>query len=204
MRTVGITGGIGSGKTTVCRMLETLGVPVFYADTEAARLQNEDPEVVQRIKDAFGEEIYVNGQLDRKALAKIVFKDAAKLKALTSIVHPAVHKAFQEWSERQQAPYSIREAAVMIESGSHRDLDALIVVHAPEDTRVRRVVKRDGSDEESVRARMARQLSENERLSHADHVIDNSGEILLLPQVLKLHRNLIEYESTQHRTDTNA
>lgn len=185
-------------------MFETLGVPVFYADTKAARLQNEDPEVVRRIKDAFGEEIYVNCQLDRKALAKIVFKDAAKLEALTSIVHPAVHKAFQDWSESQQSPYCIREAAVMIESGSHRDLDALIVVHAPEDIRVRRVVKRDGSDEESVRARMARQLSENERLSHADHVIDNSGEILLLPQVLTLHRNLMEHESTQHRTDSNA
>lgn len=191
MRRVGITGGIGSGKSTVCRILGVLGVPVFEADAEGRRLLSEDPDVIAAVRKHFGPDLIGQQGVDRKALAEIVFKDAAALKELNAIVHPAVRKAFARWAEAQEAPYMVLEAAVLAESGGRSQVDELWVVSAPEDLRIQRVMARDGVVEEAVRARMANQLPDAEREALADAVLVNDERQLLIPQVLALHEQMI-------------
>ena len=191
MRRVGITGGIGSGKSTVCRILGVLGVPVFEADAEGRRLLSEDPDVIAAVRKHFGPDLIGQQGVDRKALAEIVFKDAAALQELNAIVHPAVRKAFARWAEAQEAPYMVLEAAVLAESGGRSRVDELWVVSAPEDLRIQRVMARDGVVEEAVRARMANQLPDAEREALADAVLVNDERQLLIPQVLALHEQMI-------------
>ena len=191
---VGITGGIGSGKTTVCHMFEALGIPVYYADDQAKWLISNDEALKESIVGLLGNSAYTaSGAYDRTYVASIVFRDAEKLKALNALVHPAVETHSRRWHEEQcrtGAPYTLKEAALMVESGSHRQLDRLIVVTAPDGLRIRRVMKRDGISEEQVRARMAHQLPENEKLALADLVIRNDGEQGLIPQVWQIHQIL--------------
>lgn len=191
---VGVTGGIGSGKSTVCRIFQSLGVPVYDADTWAKWLIEHDPEVKSGILQLFGTEAYdASGAYQRAWVAGIVFQDACKLAALNALVHPAVECHSSAWHNEQAqngAPYTIKEAALMIESGSYRHLDYLIVVSAPESVRIERVMRRDGATEEQVRARISKQMPEAERLKHADWVIHNDGQQLLIPQVWQAHRKL--------------
>lgn len=192
MQKVGITGGIGSGKTTVCKIFEQLGIPVYYADEKARQLMEQDDALRQSIVEEFGKSAYLPDQsLDRKFLSGIVFKDKEKLDKLNSLVHPAVAADFQNWTlKHKTVPYILKEAALLVESGSYRQLDRLIVVTAPEELRINRVMKRDKVSQQEVVARIQKQLPEKEKIQWADYVIVNDGEALLLPQVLSLHRLL--------------
>ena len=177
--TLGITGGIGSGKSTVCQLLEKLGVPVFYADAEAKRLMVEDPEARAEIRAAFGPDSYTpDGHLNRAYLAGRVFGDAEQLARLNAIVHPRVYRAFEKVKgEAAQAgiPLLAKEAALIFESGGDRFLDAVLVVDAPLEVRVARVVARDDVTPAQVHARMQHQLPSETLRQRADYVLENTG-----------------------------
>lgn len=190
MLKVGVTGGIGSGKSTVCRMFGVLGIPVFSSDDEGKRLLAEDPEVRNALTAAFGGEIFVNEVLDRKALGALVFNDRDALERLSAIVHPAVRAAFNVWAEKQQAPYVINEAAILVETGGYKHLDHLVVVAAPEAERIARVMRRDDTTEEQVRARMSNQTDDATRAAVADSIIVNDGKAMVIPQVLVVYEQL--------------
>jgi len=193
---VGITGGIGSGKTTVCQIFNVgLGIPVFYADLWAKELINTDSDLIQGIIDIFGPDAYTpEGAYNRPFVASAAFAEPTKLAALNALVHPAVEIASRAWHDRQAGeghPYTLKEAALMVESGSHVHLDLLIVVTAPEQLRVQRVMERDGITEAQVRARMRAQLPESEKIALADFIIENDGSKLLTPQVWAVHREIM-------------
>lgn len=190
---VGLTGGIGSGKTTVARVFKTLGVPVFEADAEGRRVLNEDQDVIQDVAQRFGNGVLRNGLVDRAAVADIVFNDPVALKDLNAIVHPAVRKGFQRWAGEQQAAMVIMESAIMVESGSSKLMDRIVLVSAPEELRLQRVMARDRVEPTVVQARMANQVSEEERLSIAQHVIHNDDKQLVIPQVLAVHAALLNF-----------
>ena len=189
---IGITGGIGSGKSTICRLFEILGVPVYYADDRAKSIMTEDQDLVNSLKEAFGKDIYsADGQLKRKALASIVFNDQEALNRLNNLVHPAVFRDSANWTKSwTNLPYTIKEAALLFESGSWQLLDEIIFVDAPEEIRIRRVVDRDGSTEEEVRARIEAQMPDAEKRERAQHVILNDGSQSLIHQVIRIHQDL--------------
>ena len=191
MLRVGLTGGIGSGKSVVARIFGSLGIPVYAADEAAKRIQNTDPGVKQRIIEAFGDKAYDASGLDRAFISSIVFRDPAKLQMLNDIVHPATIRDASEWLSRQTAPYAIKEAALIFESGSQRDLDLVIGVTAPEDLRIKRTMERDGVSAEEVHRRMARQISDVIKMRLCDFVIHNDEKTLLIPQVLAIHEQLL-------------
>ena len=193
MKVIGLTGGIGSGKSTVARVFETLGVPVFDADREALALYEEDESLFEEVKQRFGPAvIQPDGKLNRQALASIVFNDAEALKQLNAMVHPRVAKKFEAWKSSQVTGTVIREAAILFESGSAADCNAVIVVTAPEDVRITRVQKRNGFSEAEVRARMKRQWSEEQLVERADAVIVNDDKHLVLPQLTRVIQDFVE------------
>ena len=189
MLKIGLTGNIGSGKTTVAKVFELLGIPVFYADDEAKKVMVTDADLIEAIKHTFGAESYLeDGTLNRKHIAAIVFNNPAKLEKLNSLVHPAVFRAFEALeSKAKNAPYIIREAAILFESGSNKTCDKTIIVTAPLDTRIARVMLRDGISLQEVEKREARQISEEEKKKLADDIIINDDHQLVIPQVLALH-----------------
>lgn len=191
MLKVGITGGIGSGKTTICKVFEVLGIPVFYADTAARELMDTDDELKAGISAIFGPEIFVDGKLDRPSVSKIVFDNPSKLHALNGLVHPASVQAGSHWFAQQNAPYAIKEAAIFFESGTAKDIDFMIGVSAPVETRIARTIARSGLTRQDVLARMAQQMDETEKMSLCDFVIINDGMLAVLPQVLALHERLL-------------
>ena len=186
MKTLGVTGGIGSGKTAVCRILEELGARVFYADAEAKRLMHTDAEARAEIVAAFGPESYdAEGRLDRAFLARQVFGDAARLARLNAIVHPRVRQALVEAKEqaaRDGVDLLVYEAALIFETGGEAYVDAVAVVDAPVETRIRRVVERDGVTPDAVRARLQHQLPPEELRRRADYLIENTGSLEALRQ----------------------
>lgn len=192
MLRIGITGGIGSGKSTVCRVFAVLGVPVFEADAAGKRLLAEDPGIRHAVTEAFGDHVYAGGALDRGVLARAIFSDPAARERLNGIVHPAVRAAFTRWADEQDFPYVLMESAILVGSGGARLLDGLLLVHAPVDLRLRRTMQRDGMAGEAVRARMAAQDAEEDMKAAADHVIVNDDRRLVIPQVLRIHRSLLE------------
>jgi len=183
---VGVTGGIGSGKSTVCKIFECLGVPVFRADEEGRRLLSEDKEVQQKVTALFGNTILTHNKPDRKKIAAIVFGDDAKLKQLNAIIHPAVKASFAKWLKHQTSKLVIEEAAILFENGAHKDFDAMVLVTAPEEVRIKRVTERDHISAEEVRKRMRNQWSDEEKASKADYVLLNDEESMLMPKVLEL------------------
>jgi len=192
---VGITGGIGAGKSTVCKIFEQLEIPIFYADVRAKELMQESDDLRNSIRDTFGWDAYdKRGALNRQYLAKIVFNNPSELKKLNAIVHPAVFDDYHQWvkkcSEDGHA-YSIKEAALLIESGSYLELDTIIVVTCPIDLRIERIMRRDHIRREEVLKRMENQLSDKERLDKADHVLQNGRDSSLIKQVLGLHKELM-------------
>lgn len=192
MKKIGITGNIGSGKSTVSRIFAVLGVPIYDADSRAKAVMTENPALVQSIIHLLGEESYTNqGDLNRAHIAKMVFNRTDLLKELNSLVHPAVFRDFDDWVSVQTAPYVLKEAALLIESGSYKSLDALIVVKADEEIRLQRAMKRDGSDESAIRARMNNQMSQEEKAKFASFLIQNNSD-LLIPQVLNIHQQLLK------------
>ena len=192
MLKVGLTGGIGSGKSTVAAIFETLGIPVYYADKEAKRLMIEDDSLIQSIKKLLGGESYINGILNREYIAAIVFNDSKKLEQLNQLIHPLTVADSLKWMSQQTTPYSIKEAALIFESNSESHLDVIIGVSAPESLRIKRVMDRDKIDEASVIKRMSRQMSETEKIKRCDFVIHNDESNLLTPQVIRTHETLVK------------
>ena len=188
---LGLTGGIGSGKTTVAKIFETLGIPVYYADEAARNLMNTDKELIAAIINHFGEESYINGELNRKYVASQVFNDHFKLDLLNSITHPATIKNAKEWMQQQNAPYTIKEAALIFESGSAEGLDYIIGVYAPQALRIKRVMDRDNVTREEVLKRISRQVNEEMKMKLCDFIIHNDEQQLVIPQVIALHEKLL-------------
>ena len=189
---IGITGGIGSGKTFICQLFKALAVPVYNADDEAKKLMNTDLRIRESLIAAFGEATYKDGMLDRAFLAQQIFSDKEKLELVNGIVHPIVIQAAKDWAEQQKARYSLKEAALLFESGSYKDLDYTILVTAPLSVRVQRVMERDGVTEEQVMERISKQLTDEEKIKMADFIIINDGITPLLPQVWTLHQKFLK------------
>lgn len=193
MLKVGLTGGIGSGKSFVAALFAEFGVPVYEADKEAKMLIEVDPEIVAAYKSFFGNSIYTPLGLNRKMVASIVFGDQALLERVNAVVHPAVARHFDEWlKQHSEAPYVIHEAAILFESRSNELMDKVITVSASEAIRIARVTERDGVGEEAVRSRINNQMKEEERIAKANFVIVNDESQLLIPQVVQLHNQLLQ------------
>ncbi len=190
MLKIGLTGGIGSGKTTVAKIFELLNVPVYYADDASKRLYHTDKELIGNIKKHFGEEIYSNEQLNRSKLAAIVFNDPQKLKLLNSLVHPPTIRDAEEWMQKQTASYAIKEAALLFESGSASAMDYVIGVKAPAHYRMQRVMERDGLTKDEITSRSNKQIDEDIKMSLCDFVIYNNEMKLVIRQVLALHEKI--------------
>ena len=192
MLKVGLTGGIGSGKTTVAAIFEVLNIPVYYADEAAKRLMDEDESLKAAIKKNFGDKSYEQSNLNRKYLSQIVFNDPARLALLNSIVHPATIDDAEQWMQKQSSPYVIKEAALLFESGSNKNLDKIIGVKAPFDLRILRAIKRDNVTREEIISRMKKQMDEEAKLTLCDFIVVNDEMQLLIPQVLQLHGKLLQ------------
>ncbi len=198
MLRIGITGGIGSGKTTVARIFEVLGIPVYYADDAAKRLMNEDEELQQKIIENFGPEVYENKQLNRTKLASLVFNDPQKLALLNTLVHPATIADAEIWMKNighennsSEIPFAIKEAALLFESGAQKNLDYVIGVNAPYKLRLQRAMKRDKLTKEAVESRLNKQMDETKKMNLCNFIITNDEEQLLIPQVEELYRKLL-------------
>jgi dephospho-CoA kinase len=189
---IGITGGIGSGKSIICKVFKALQVPVYNADQRAKILVETSPEIRSQIRKAFGENSYVGSKYNRTYIAGKVFNNRILLDKLNTIIHPAVMKDFHEWTKQYNVPYLIEEAAILYESGANRALDHIIVVDAPEILRVSRIRKREGFSDDEIHERMQNQLPADKLRSLADWVIDNNDKVLVLPQILQLHHTLLE------------
>ncbi|MCW3071326.1 MAG: dephospho-CoA kinase [Bacteroidetes bacterium] len=188
---VGITGGIGSGKSTVCRVFEVLGIPVYYADAEAKKLLD-DPAILAILLEKFGKEIFDGDHIDRKKLAAVVFSDPEKLAFLNSIIHPAVKKHFLDWCDaHSDARYVLKEAAILFESEAYKQVQKVITVTAPAEVRIARVMKRDGTAREEVEKRIASQLNDEEKIKRSDFVLLNDEQQSLIPEILKIHQKLM-------------
>lgn len=191
MYKVGITGGIGSGKTTICKVFEILGIPVFYADTVAKQIMVEDSLLIEGIKSTFGNESYLpGGTLNNKHIASIVFNNEVELQKLNALVHPGVFRAFDTWEKQVggiSVPYTLKEAALLFESGSYKMCDTNILVTAPIDIKINRVMQRDKVTAEQVKARMDKQMSDDDKAKLANHFIMNDEVHSIIEQVLNLH-----------------
>ncbi|MAO70978.1 MAG: dephospho-CoA kinase [Flavobacteriales bacterium] len=188
MKKIGITGGIGSGKTYVSNVFEALGIPVFNSDTESKKLLFSSKGLIRSIINEFGDDIHEDYCLNKKKLATIVFSDADKLKKLNTLVHPLVKKEFLEWQEKQKSSYIIKESAILFESNSVKDLDAVICITAPLNLRIDRVKKRDRLSYQEIINRIENQLSQEDKEILSDFIIVNDGLQSLLPQILRLHK----------------
>lgn len=191
MLRVGLTGNIGSGKTLVCQIFETLGASVFYADKVARELYDY-PEIRTRVKQVFGDDVYDSeGKLIRPKLARLVFHDKQALRKINGIIHPELVKEYLNWlAQHADEDYTMHEAAILFESGLEHEFDHIIMVSAPEEVRLQRVMNRDGVDEKDVKARMKNQWSEEKKIKKADFLIVNDGKQFLIPQILKIHNQL--------------
>lgn len=197
MLKIGLTGGIGSGKTTIARVFELLGVPVYYADAASKRLYHTDPDLMKAVKKNFGEDIYNGDQLNKSKLASIVFSDPSKLELLNSLVHPPTIRDAAEWMKKQKTPYAIKEAALLFESGSAAALDFIIGVRSPLALRIQRVMERDNTSRQEVLTRAARQIEEEIKMRLCDFIIENNEQVLVIPQVIKLHEKLLQLGNMQ-------
>lgn len=195
----GITGGMGSGKSTVSAIFETLGIPVYKADEAAKRLMNEDEIIKQQLVNHFGEAAYENGVLNRKFMAGQVFNNTEKLALLNSIVHPATISDGERWMQKQTAPYAIKEAAIIFESGSQKYLDFIIGVYAPVTLRIYRSMKRDNLKQDEVKARINEQMDDAIKMKLCNAVITNDEQQALLPQVMKIHETLARLSAVQKK-----
>ncbi len=190
MLKIGLTGGIGSGKSTVAKVFETLGIPVYYADDAAKRVMNEDAALRKQIIQHFGEASYENDELNRAHISGLVFNNADKLNLLNSIVHPVTIADAEQWMQQQESPYAIKEAALIFEANADKQLDYVIGVTAPFDLRLKRVMNRDNITPDKVQARMNKQMNEEEKMKRCDFIIFNDEKQLLIPQVIELHEKL--------------
>lgn len=182
---------MGSGKTTVARIFNVMGIPIFYADLEARKLMEEDSELQQKIIKAFGRESYTGNKPNRSILAQKVFKDPEKLTILNNLIHPATISHAKDWMRRQSAPFAIKEAAILFESGAHKNLDFVIGVQSPENLRIQHSMERDNLSETEVKARMSQQMNQEEKMKLCDFVIINDECHSLIEQVLSIYKILL-------------
>lgn len=190
---IGLTGGIGSGKTTVAKMFQDLGVPVYIADEEAKKLNDTSKTIIKGLKKLLGDTIYsADGKLNRKKMASMIFNDAEVLAKVNNLIHPEVAKHFEKWTALQTVPYVLKEAAILFESGSHKNCDKVILVTAPEEIRIKRVMNRDKVSREEVLSRMKNQWSEEEKRKLSDFIIENTDIAHTYSQVETLHMNLLK------------
>lgn len=192
MLRIGLTGGIGSGKSTVARIFSVLGIPVYDSDSASKRLMTADEGLKKKIIENFGEASYTNGILNRKYLSEKAFSDPEKAELLNSIVHPATIKDAEKWMKKQQAPYIIKEAALIFESGSNKVLDKVIGVSSPISLRIERTMKRSNITSEQVKMRMDLQMNEEQKIGLCDYVLINDEQQMLIPQVLALHEKFLK------------
>ncbi len=189
--TVGITGGIGSGKSTICNIFRLLGVPVFVADVAAKELTNTSPEIKSGLIDLFGSDIYTpNGTINRKKLAGIIFNDEIQLQKVNELVHPVVRAEFLKWAHQQETPYVIHEAAILFESGFYKMMDFTILVSAPEEMRIERVSQRDGATPEEVKERISKQWNDEQKRKLASIELTNDNRELLIPRIIEIDKQL--------------
>jgi dephospho-CoA kinase len=198
MLKVGLTGGIGAGKSIVAAIFRQLNAPVYDADSSAKRLMNEDENIKVKIIHLFGNEAYIDGKLNRSFIAAQVFADKSKLELLNNIVHPATIKDAEEWFIKQERPYAIKEAALLFESGSAEGLDYVIGVTAPILLRLRRSMLRDKVSKEQIEDRMKNQIEDEIKMRLCDFVIHNDEKQLIIPQILKIHKTLLEISKEKH------
>jgi dephospho-CoA kinase len=194
MLKVAITGGIGSGKSLVCQVFKTLGIPIFDADAVSNQLVEHDATLKTAITELFGKEAYKNNIYNRKYIAHIVFNQAEKLKALNELIHPKAIEAAKQWFEKQQTPYAIKEAAILFESKAEQDIDIIIGVTAPEQIRIERVMQRIGCSKDEVIKRMQQQMPEDEKMKKCNYIIHNDNVTALIPQVLQIHEKLLNFK----------
>ncbi len=190
MNKIGLTGGIGVGKTYVSKIFENLGVPVFNADKEAKHCLNSDLQLMDSIKKMFGKNIYENNFLQTNLLANIVFNDKTKLEALNNLVHPVVKKKFSLWTKKQKSNFVIKEAAILFESNSHLNLDLVICVSAPKNLRISRIIQRDKLSISEVEGRIKSQMPQKEKENLSNYVIYNDEKKMLLPQIIKIYNSI--------------
>jgi len=190
MKKIGLTGGIGAGKTYVSKIFQQMGIPIFNADEQAKKCMVEDANLKAAVQLAFGESMYLKGVLQKEALAQIVFNNTEALAKLNALVHPIVKQKFEDWCTQQSASMVIKEAAILFESDAHLGLDAVVCVSAPEKLRIARVQKRDVSSVEQIESRMSKQMPQAEKEELADFLIVNDEVQLLLPQVLAIIKEM--------------
>ena len=193
---LGVTGGIGSGKTSVCRVFTILGIPVFSTDHEARKIMNNDKGIIQGINSIAGKDLYHNGDLDRKELASLIFNNNALLEKVNSLVHPIVFDHFSRWRKEQTAPYVILEAAILFESGASNLVDKIVTIVAPIEERLNRVIQRNTLSRDQVLERMRNQMDDESRIKLSDYVIYNSENDMIIPAVLKIHEDILKYLNT--------
>lgn len=192
MLKVGVTGGIGSGKTTICKIFEQIGIPVYYSDSRAKELMSENQELVLKIKSLFGENVYHNSTLNKKFIAEIVFKDKIMLNRLNEVVHPAVFQDAANWFNQQlNVPYAIYESALLLEKGKNSFVDKSILIIAPLELRIERIMQRDQADFTAVYARIQSQTTDDEKLQYVDFIVNNNNEDSLIGQILNIHNQLV-------------
>ena len=192
MLKIGLTGGIGSGKSTVASIFETLGVPVYYADIRAKELMEQNEGLVESVKDLFGADAYINGKINKHLISSQIFSDPQKRNALNHIVHPITIADAEHWMHQKHSAYCIKEAALIFESQSEKNLDFVIGVFTPTEKRIERLMQRDGIKKTEAEAKINTQMNEDEKMSKCDFVIHNNEKEMLTEQVLDLHRTLIQ------------
>lgn len=192
MIVVGLTGGIGAGKSTIATFFKELNVPVYFADNEAKRLMHTSKVVKEKIINEFGENAYIHNKLNRPFLAAIVFNDKSKLTAINAIVHPSVSNSFKRWTHKQTSPYVIQENAILFENGTSHKFDYIITVTAPLDEKIQRVMVRDNVKRADVLTRINNQISDSEKIKRSDFVIHNLDLVSSKKEVIKIHKKLLK------------
>ena len=190
---LGVTGGIGSGKTSVCRVFNVLGIPVFSADETAKEIMESDPVITEKVNIIAGRNMYAGGGLDRDALAGLIFNNRELLVKINNVVHPVVREKFVKWSEQQESGYIILEAAILFESGTYKILDRILTVITPLEERIERVMKRNYLTREQVLDRIRNQSDDDFKISRSDYIVNNSDDDMIIPAIVKIHNDIIEY-----------
>jgi len=189
---LGVTGGIGSGKTTVCKVFGVLGIPVFSADDEAKRIQDNDRDLQNRINSLAGKDLFPAGKLDRPELAKLIFSNKELLEKVSSLVHPVVFRSFREWVKKQDSPYSIMEAAILFESGAFRLMDRIVTVVTPLEERIERLVSGNKLTRDQILERIKNQIDDESRLKRSDFIIFNSENDMIIPSIIGIHEEMLK------------
>jgi dephospho-CoA kinase len=189
---LGVTGGIGSGKTTVCKVFGVLGIPVFSADDEAKKIQDNNRDIQIKINLLVGKDLFSSGKLDRPELAKIIFNNKELLEKVNSLIHPEVFRSFGEWFNKQDSPYSIMEAAILFESGAFRLMDRIVTVVTPMEERIERLISGNRLSGEQIIERIKNQIDDESRVKQSDFVISNSENDMIIPAIIGIHEEMLK------------